>query len=716
MKAADVRRSARRVEAALGLLGLVFAALTVRAAHLSVFDPRGAARGDAQSRRTLTLPPSRGEIVDRSGNTLALSVESPSIYAVPARVADPAAAARALGRILDVDSRKLVKRLQERRGFQFVARWVSPEQAEKVQAQGLDGIGVVNEPRRVYPHHHLAASALGFANIDGRGVRGIEQQEDSWLRGTERQLPVERDGSGRLLPMEHGTPLGTAGGDLLLTLDATLQSDAERALADEIRASSARGGVVIALDPHTGDVLSMAESPAFDPNDFRELDYASTRSSAFLDATEPGSAFKAFLVAAALDRGVITPDQKIDCGDGTLRVPGKTIHDKEPRGVLDPAGILRVSSNIGAVHIAYALGPGAYWEALRRFGFGEATGSGFPDESAGVLRPWQQWRPVDHATIAYGQGVSVTPIQLAAALGALANGGEWHSPRLVAARRAPGGAWQPAAPSRTRRVVTQTTAARVLRMLESVVGEGGTGVRAALPGVRVAGKTGTAQKLDTREGRYSQDRYRAWFVGVAPADDPRIVIVTGLDEPKRPYHTGGMSAAPLFAVVARSQLAAQGIHVESAPTLVASAAPAPVTEDDPGGDPDVSAPPPSQRVAASRPDAAAARATASPAPAPRKTAPAASPAPAESPAPAASAQEMASFRGRVLLPDFRGLSLEEVTRITAGQGLQVMVQGNGRVVAQEPPPGTILPAGGVVRVLFGDTQAAEPRVGGARSG
>jgi membrane peptidoglycan carboxypeptidase len=309
----------------------------------------------------------------------------------------------------------------------------------------------------------------------------------------------------------------------------------------------------------------------------------------------------------------------------------------------------------------------------------------------------------------------VTPIQLAAALGALANGGEWHSPRLVAARRAPNGAWQPASPSRSRRVVTPATAATVLRMLESVVGEGGTGVRAALPGVRVAGKTGTAQKFDAREGHYSQDRYRAWFVGVAPADDPRIVIVTGLDEPKRPYHTGGMSAAPLFAAVARSQLAAQGIHVESAPTLVASAPPAPAVEEDAGGEPDVSAPPPAPRVAALRPDAAAVRPT-SPAPAPRKPSSPGTPPPASAPAPAASAQELASFRGRVLLPDFRGLSLEEVTRITAGQGLQVMVQGNGRVVAQEPPPGTILPAGGVVRVLFGGTQAAEPRVEGARSG
>jgi cell division protein FtsI (penicillin-binding protein 3) len=709
VKAADVRRSARRVEVALGLLGLAFLLLSLRAVHLSVLDERGAARGDKQSMRTLVLPPSRGEIVDRSGAALALSVDAPSIYALPSQVADPAAAARALARILDVDAAKLAKRLRERRGFQFVARWVTPQQSERVHALGLAGIGIAQEPRRVYPHHRLAASALGFANIDGQGVRGIEQQEDSWLRGTSRRMPVERDGSGRILPMQHGTPRGTAGGDLLLTLDATLQADAERALAEQIQASGARGGVVVALDPHTGDILSLAEAPSFDPNHFRELDYKSTRSSAFLDATEPGSSFKAFLIAAALEKGAISPDERIDCGDGSLRVPGKTIRDKEPRGVLDPAGILRVSSNIGAVHVAYALGPDDHHEMLRRFGFGEVTGSGFPDESAGVLRPWKEWRPVDHATIAYGQGVNVTPIQLAAALGALANGGEWLAPRLVAARRAPGGAWQPAPPARGHRVVSPATAARVLRMLETVVGEGGTGALASLPGVRVAGKTGTAQKFDTREGRYSQQRFRSWFVGVAPADAPRIVIVTGLDEPKRPYHTGGMSAAPLFAAVARSQLAQQGIHVENAAALVAG-----THLPDEGSDADdapahVAAPPP-VRSAPPRP--------APPAPRPVATVPAPKPAPAPArPAPASqSGLEVASFRGRVLLPDFRGLSLEEVTRITAGQGLRVMVQGRGRAVAQEPPPGTILPAGGSVRVLFDGSQAAEPRAGGARSG
>jgi cell division protein FtsI (penicillin-binding protein 3) len=378
--------------------------------------------------------------------------------------------------------------------------------------------------------------------------------------------------------------------------------------------------------------------------------------------------------------------------------------------VLDPAGILRVSSNIGAVHVAYALGPSDHYDMLRRFGFGEITGSGFPDESAGVLRSWKEWRPVDHATIAYGQGVNVTPIQLAAALGALANGGEWLAPRLVAARRAPGGAWLPAPPARGHRVVSPATAASVLRMLESVVGEGGTGARAALPGIRVAGKTGTAQKFDPREGRYSQQRFRAWFVGVAPADSPRVVIVVGLDEPKRPFHTGGMSAAPLFAAVARSQLAQQGIYVDNAPTLIANAELPDEGADADDGAPHVSAAPPA-RAAAPRPAPSAPRpvAAAEPAPAPQTPPRPAAPAPR-------SDVEVASFRGRVLLPDFRGLSLEEVTRITAGQGLHVKVQGRGRAVAQEPPPGTILPAGGAVRVLFDGSQAAEPRVGGARSG
>jgi cell division protein FtsI (penicillin-binding protein 3) len=400
MRSADVRRSAKRVAIARAALVLAFAALSLRAAHLSVFDHRGATLGNAQSLRTLTLAPERGHVVDRNGAALALSVDAPSLYAVPAQLENRAVAARRLAAALGLDARALRARLQRSEGFQFVARWITPEQERRVQALELQGVGVIREPRRAYPHRGLASRVIGFANIDGRGVRGIEQQEDEWLRGTTRRLPVERDGSGRLMLANGDRTWGTAGGDIALTLDAALQADAERALEEAIEASGARGGSVISLDPHTGEIYTLAESPSFDPNHFRSLDYASTRSGAFLDSVEAGSALKMFLVAAVLENDAVAPDELIDCGDGTLRVPGKTIRDTKAHGELDAGGILRVSSNVGAVKLAHELGRKRHFEMLRRFGFGEPTGSGFPDESAGVLRAWRSWKPVDHATIA----------------------------------------------------------------------------------------------------------------------------------------------------------------------------------------------------------------------------------------------------------------------------------------------------------------------------
>jgi cell division protein FtsI (penicillin-binding protein 3) len=691
MKSADVRRSARRVEIVRVVFLLAFAALAIRAAHLAVFDQRGLVRGDAQSLRTLTLPPERGQIVDRSGAALALSIDAPSVYAIPQRLADPADTAAKLARILGLDRGRLEQRLAERRAFGFVARWVQPERAEQVEALSLAGVGVLQEPRRVYPHRALAARVIGFANIDGRGVRGLEQQEDEWLRGTTRRLPVERDGGGRLMLVSGGATWGTAGGDVALTLDAAMQADAERALAEAIDRTGALAGVVISMDPYTGEVFSLAESPSFDPNHFRTLDYDTTRSAAFLDAVEPGSAFKSFLIAGALEAGVIGTEQAIDCGDGTLRIPGKTIRDARAHGELDAAGILRVSSNVGVVRVAQALGESAHFDMLQRFGFGRPTGSRFPDESAGLLRPWKQWRPIDQATIAFGQGVSVTPIQLAAATAALANGGSWVRPRMVAARRVAGGPWQPTSREVPRRVLRPETADAVLAMLETVVSEEGTGRRAALGGVRVAGKTGTAQKWDAEAGAYSIRRFRAWFVGIVPADAPKLVIVTGLDEPRRPLHTGGAAAAPLFARVAEAQLARFGIFATDpqAPsqTRVATAA---------------AEPRPEPRQTAPREGTAAVSAAPAPAPAKRS---ASIPAPAEGPAaPPASA---ASLRDLVLLPDFSGLRVEEVTRITETARLIVRVVGEGRVIRQDPPPGTVVPSGGIVTIEFGETASGD---------
>jgi len=692
LRSADVRTGAKRVAVARILVILAFAGLGLRATHLSVFDRKGAQQGEAQSLRTLTLPPERGQIVDRTGAELALSVEAPSIYAIPSRIESLPAAARALAPLVGTSPTRLAERLARREGFQFVARWVSRDVAQRVRALDLAGVGVVDEPRRIYPHGALAASVVGFANIDGRGARGVEQQEDAWLRGTTRRLPVERDGDGKLMLVSGGTTWGTAGGDVALTIDAALQADAERALSEAVAATDARGGVILSMDASGGEILTLAESPSFDPNAFRSLEYASTRSSAFLDAVEPGSVLKPFLVAASLEYGTLDPRDTFDCENGSYRVPGKTIRDVHPHGVLDVSGILRFSSNVCAVKIAQALGPKAHFEMLRRFGFGSATGSRFPDESAGVLRAWSRWQPVDHATIAFGQGIGVTSVQLAAAMASLSNGGEWVRPRLVAAHRVARGAWQPTRREVSHRVLSPEVSSLVVSMLETVVTPEGTGTRASLPGIRVAGKTGTAQKFDRESGRYSSQRFRAWFVGVVPADDPRLVIVAGLDEPRRPHHTGGASAAPLFARVAAAQLARLGIHAEERPAqtrVAASPAPPPVA----------SAPP---RPAPSGPKAAAA---------------ARSQEEKGESQPARARREFASRGERILLPDLQGLTRAEVMQITALIGVRATVSGSGHAIRQDPPPGTVVDAGEtIIRIELGGSPPQRQGSGAAPGG
>ncbi|MBW2493921.1 MAG: penicillin-binding protein, partial [Deltaproteobacteria bacterium] len=616
---------------------------------------------------------------------LALSVESPSIYAIPASIDDVDLAAAKLAPILGWKPQKLADRIRDRKSFLYLARWVTPERAQRVLDLGLAGVGVLDEPRRIYPHHQLASRVVGFANIDGEGVRGIEQQEDDWLRGTLRRIPVERDARGRKLWIGGDTQWNTAGGDVALTIDATLQAQTEEALREAVSASGARGGIVVVMDPWTGDILALAENPDFDPNEFRNLDFASTRSRAFADAIDPGSTLKTFLIAAALEEGAIQLDDVIDCEDGSFQVPGKTIHDHHPNGELTPAGVLRVSSNIGAVKIAYLLGRAAHYRALRRFGFGGVTNSQFPGESAGVLRPWKKWKPVDHATIAYGQGINVTPIQLAAATSALANGGLWVQPRLVAARRAPGGDWRTRRPEPGHRVIREETADAVLEMLEGVISPEGTGSLAGLKGVRVGGKTGTPQKYDPESQSFSQDRYEAWFMGVVPIDAPKLVIVVRVDEARRPAHTGGATAAPLFARVAAAQLTRYGIFTEP--------------ERGPGQ------PRPAVLVASNETLPAVSAAPKQPAPRPEARPARASQASSPSPSQPTAVERLTSLGNRVLLPDFRGQTVDEVRQMTAGR-IQVKISGRGRAVSQQPPPGTVFALdSGPVTIRF-ETQLA----------
>jgi len=667
MRSADLGRSGLRLRVACAVLLGCFALLAVRAAQLSMIDPRGLERARKQNSGTLRLAAARGLIVDHSGAELAVTVSAPSVYATRAAIADDEQTARAIAAALGTDTAAVRGRLKTNSPFIYLKRWVTREQAEAVRALALPGVGIILEPRRAYPHRELAGPVLGFANIDGKGTRGIEQKEDSWLRGKAQLITVERDAHGQLLVASGLDPRSAAGGDVALALDATLQAESDASLAEVIALTGARRGMVVSMDPRTGDILALSDLPSFDPNQFRTTPFAGTRSHAFLDAMEPGSVLKPFVVAAGLQHGAVSTGDEIDCEKGLFRIKGKTLRDRKPFGVVDLAGVLRVSSNIGAAKIGFAVGPEAHFDTLRRFGFGAPTGSGFPEESAGLLRNWREWREVDHATISYGQGIGVTAVQLAAATAALANGGLWLQPRLVAARREAGGSWRATEPAPARRAVRTEVADAVLQMMETVVSAEGTGRRAALTGVRVAGKTGTAQKLDPATGTYSTKSYLAWFAGVAPADDPRIVIVVMLDEPAGLAHSGGATAAPLFARVAAGHLIRDGILTQ--PEL------------------------PLPRTASVQPDPDVPEKTRKPEPAPAvKSHP-----PTrgrEKPQPALM---IATLDDRLLLPDFSGLSIDEVKRATMRIGLEVEMHGRGRAVSQYPAPGTIL-AGATRRV------------------
>jgi cell division protein FtsI (penicillin-binding protein 3) len=730
MNRSDLRGAGARLRFLGSLLGLCFVLLVARAAQLTIIDPRGAERGRAQTGTVLRVASARGAIVDRLGAKLAVTMPAPSVYAVPSEIEDVDAAARALGKALGRNAAPIRKRLAEGGSFVFVARWLPEAEAKAVEALDLAGIGIVEEPRRTYPLGELGGRLLGFANIDGEGVRGVEQQEDGWLRGHDRRIALERDARGNLLAPGGVDPRATAGGDVALTIDSALQAEAEQALHDVVRMTGATGGVVVAMDPASGDLLAIAESPVLDPAAFRKTPYASTGSRAFLEAAEPGSVLKLAVVGAALDADVLGAEELIDCEEGSYRVPGKTLRDTSPHGLLDAAGILRVSSNIGAAKIGERLSPQVHHAALRALGFGTPTGSGFPSESAGLLRAPEGWRPLDQATISFGQGVNVTPVQLAAAGVAVANGGTWRTPRLISARRRPNEDWIEEPLGATREALPERVADQLRAMLETVTQDDGTARRATLQGASVAGKTGTAQKFDREAGRYSNDDYQAWFLGMTPAEEPRVVIVAMVDEPRGRAHGGGDTAAPLFARVAAAALARTGKMARprfdlsanarvdgTVPKALAAVGAAPPTTvaarpplDATNQATQVAQPTPSQVATAPEPEA-------------RPAAPAAPPAPVAAPRhtggqievvlavrkkaqkpvvePTRPTPELIVLDDRVLLPDFRGLTRRQVKEITDRVPFSLEVRGDGRVTDQDPAPGTILGANAPLRLTLG---------------
>lgn len=540
--------------------GLVFLAaftlVAIRAYHLQVQRQADwIKRAERQHQRVIPLTPQRGTIYDRQGEELALSIETDSIYVNPGEVEDPARVADSLAEALRLPKSQLRKTLKSKKSFLWIKRQISPQESELVRAMNLPGVHFTKEHKRFYPNGELAAQVLGFTGLDPHGLEGLELKFDTQILGEGGFLVTEKDNRGRAIGA--GDPLvnqGRFGASLHLTLDKHIQYVAEKELEQAVKAQKARAGTVVVLEPATGKVLAMASQPDFNPNSFARYRPKHFRNRAVADTYEPGSTLKMFLVAAALNERLVTPESQIDCEKGSYRVGGKVIHDHHPYGKLSVAEVLKFSSNIGSAKLGKALERRTYYDYLTGFGFGEPSGIEVPGESGGLLRGPEEWFEIDLAAISFGQGLTVTPLQLAAATAAIANGGYLMQPYLVEKIvDSYGQVLESHRPKVLRQIVTEQTARQVADMLVTATEEGGTGTLATVAGYQVAGKTGTAQKVDPVTGGYSADKRMSSFVGFVPADNPRLVILVMIDEPQEKTY-GGLVAAPVFSRIASQAL------------------------------------------------------------------------------------------------------------------------------------------------------------------
>jgi len=520
-------------------------------------------KAEQQHHKAAVVEGRRGGIYDRQGRILAMNMEVPSVYGVPTSVEHPGRVARDLTRVLPVRADEIERKLRQKRSFVWIARKLDPERGRRVESLSLRGIGTVIEGRRFYPKGPLLSHVLGFAGLDGHGLEGIERRYESTLRGHSRRVIMQRDALGRAVFPKGLSELGPpSGNDITLTIDEVIQYVAEKELLEAVNTSGAKGGVVIVMEPTSGAVLAMAVNPRFDPNAVRSLSADRWRNRAVTDSYEPGSTLKIVIAAAALEEKLMTPSSLIFAENGRMRVANTVIHDHEKYGWLTFADVIRRSSNIGAVKIATRLGEERVHRYLRAFGFGERTEIDLPGETAGLVKSPEAWGERTLASIAIGQGIGVTAVQLATAVSAVANGGWLMKPYLVSAiRDQQGRLIAQVSPQVRRRPITAETARVLSKILESVVREG-TGRRAAVPSYRVAGKTGTAQKYDLEANAYSSTRFVASFVGYAPARDPRLTIVVVIDEPQGEAW-GGVVAAPVFRRVAEQVLPYLGISTHA---------------------------------------------------------------------------------------------------------------------------------------------------------
>lgn len=547
-----------------GFFFSLFLAVGLRAFQLQIVEGEKLRRlGERQHLKERIVQPKRGTIFDRAGEPLALSLEAQSVYARPTRLEEPRLLARTLARILSLDARGLERKLTTEKPFVWVKRQITPKEAEEVKALDVEGVGMYEEPKRYYPQGRLAGQVLGFVGRDARGLEGLELRYDEYLQGEAGSSVVERDALGRRVLVRGVHELEIpAGADVHLTLDTTIQHLAEKELEAAAAKFRAKAGVVIVVEPFTGEILALAQYPFFNPNRFSRQSAAAWRSRAVTDSFEPGSTFKAIVAAAALEEGVIGKEDLVFGEFGKYAYAGRIIHDTEERGWMPFYKVLQYSSNIGAVKVAERLKKDRFFKYIKRFGFGQLTGIDVPGEVPGLLRGAETWASIDLATHAFGQGIATTPLQLAMAYAAIANGGFLMRPYTVRrVVRSEGQLLVSNQPHVVRRVVSENTARLLASILKGVVSEGGTGVMASVEGFEVAGKTGTAQKPDLVRGGYAEKKRVASFVGFVPARDPRLVLLVLIDEPQMNVY-GGVVAAPVFRHVASGALRHLGVAPE----------------------------------------------------------------------------------------------------------------------------------------------------------
>jgi cell division protein FtsI (penicillin-binding protein 3) len=652
----------RRLVVAVSVLGLWALAIEVRLGYLqTVMRPELQARAESQHNRTPAAPAKRGDIVDRRGNVLATSADTDSVYAVPSELKDKEQAVKllcdALRDCTAKDRQRLLERFAIQRNFAYVKRKISPEAAQRVAALGLDGIGFIKESRRFYPNKNLAAHTLGYVGIDNNGLSGIESAYDSQIRGKPGTVLVTTDGRGHVFSRVERPP--TSGSSIELTVDRYLQHIAERELHAGIIENRAAGGTVVILDPSTGEILSMASEPTFNPNAFGDFPEPARRNRAVQDLYEPGSTFKIVTASGAIEEQVMSTTAYIDTSPGILRIGARVIDEFRGHnyGVLSFSDVLVRSSNVGAVKIGFRLGAERLRRYVERFGFGKPISPDFPGESPGLVTSPDKWTEGTTASVSMGYEVAVTPLQMVAAASAIANGGELIEPRIVRAVYRDNRRYA-VKPKVIRRVVEPATAATLTTIMEGVVTDG-TAKLARIDGYTVAGKTGTASKLIN--GRYSASENHVSFVGFVPSRKPALAIIVMIDTPHAGTNSGGGVAAPIFSRIADPAMRYLGV----APTIN---------------------PAPPVLVERSTPPTRAGR-------------------PVSDHAPVVA---LISNTGSQTMPDLRGLSAREAMRTLTNLGVSALMSGQGIVLAQDPEPGTAFESGDMCRLQLG-RRPAPPR-------